>query len=37
MLIINKIGGLSDLQGVLGKAVKPFVKVHIVDINTGFI
>jgi hypothetical protein len=29
------IGRLSDLQGVLGSAVKPFIKVHIVDIDTG--
>ena len=29
------IGRLSDLQGILSSAVKPFVKVHIVDIDTG--
>mmetsp|Transcript_2505 Transcript_2505/g.3848 ORF Transcript_2505/g.3848 Transcript_2505/m.3848 type:complete len:1065 (+) Transcript_2505:68-3262(+) len=29
------IGGLSDLQGILGSAVKPFVKIHIVDADTG--
>lgn len=29
------IGRLSDLQGVLCSAVKPFVKVHIVDVDTG--
>ena len=29
------ISRLSDLQGVLGSAVKPFIKVHIVNIDTG--